>query len=191
MNTKTLKISCIALFASLAYISFSFFQVKLILPFGTTSFHLGNTFAVLGALILGGKKGGIAASIGMGIGDILDPIYITVAPKTIILKFMIAVVTAYVAFEIFDLKNKKCTTTQLFLICGSGLLFNVVFEPIFSFIYSIVVFGTSTNVAAAFMSLSFFVTLTNATISCICSVVLYRIIEPKLKHIGLLNKLRD
>ena len=56
--------------AALAYVSFTFLQIKIPTPGGTTSFHLGNTFCVLAALLLGGLPGGIAGAIGMGIGDL-------------------------------------------------------------------------------------------------------------------------
>ena len=82
--------------AALAYVSFTFLQIKIPTPGGTTSFHLGNTFCVLAALLLGGLPGGIAGAIGMGIGDLLDPVYVTYAPKTIILKLMIGIVTVAV-----------------------------------------------------------------------------------------------
>ena len=84
-KNAVLKLSITALMAALCYVAFTFLQIKIPTPVGYTSFHLGNTFCVLGALLLGGLPGGIAGAIGMGIGDILDPVYITVAPKTIIL----------------------------------------------------------------------------------------------------------
>ena len=83
MNNKILKIAAIGIFASLAYIAFTFLQIKIPTPGGTTSFHLGNTFVLLAALLIGGLPGGLAGAIGMGIGDLLDPIYVTYAPKTI------------------------------------------------------------------------------------------------------------
>ena len=105
MNNKTLKIATIGLMAALAYVSFTFLQIKIPTPGGTTSFHLGNTFCVLAALLLGGLPGGIAGAIGMGIGDLLDPVYVTYAPKTIILKLMIGIVTGLVAHKIFKNEN--------------------------------------------------------------------------------------
>ena len=39
---------------------------------------------MLGALLLGGWYGGLAGSIGMTIADLMDPVYITGAPKTFI-----------------------------------------------------------------------------------------------------------
>ena len=87
-NQKTLRITVTALMAALCYVAFTFLQIKIPTPVGYTSFHLGNTFCVLAALLLGGIPGGIAGAIGMGIGDILDPVYIMVAPKTLFLKIM-------------------------------------------------------------------------------------------------------
>ena len=85
-TNKILKIVMIGLMAGLCYISFMFFQIKIPTPGGFTSFHLGNTFCVLAALLLGGLEGGLAGAIGMGIADLLDPTYAIVAPKTMILK---------------------------------------------------------------------------------------------------------
>ena len=61
-DNKTLKIAVTGLMATLAYIAFTFLQIKIPTPGGTTSFHLGNTFCVLVALLLGGVPGGIAGS---------------------------------------------------------------------------------------------------------------------------------
>ena len=94
-NQKTLRITVTALMAALCYVAFTFLQIKIPTPVGYTSFHLGNTFCVLAALLLGGIPGGIAGAIGMGIGDILDPVYIMVAPKTLFLKFMIGLITEF------------------------------------------------------------------------------------------------
>ena len=68
-------------------------------------FHLGNTFCVLAALLLGGLPGGIAGAIGMGIADLLDPAYVIVAPKTIILKLGIGIITGLVAHRIFHIQR--------------------------------------------------------------------------------------
>ena len=56
----------IGLMSALCYIAFTFMQIKIPTPGGATSFHLGNTFCVLAALLLGGIPGGAAGAIGMG-----------------------------------------------------------------------------------------------------------------------------
>ena len=97
-NEKVQKLTLTALMAALSYVIFTFLQIKVTLPGGSaTSFHLGNAVVVLAALLLGGVYGGIGGAIGMTIGDLLDPIYITGAPKTFFLKLMIGVITGLVA----------------------------------------------------------------------------------------------
>ncbi|MEI3325381.1 MAG: ECF transporter S component [Thomasclavelia sp.] len=67
--------------AALAYVSFTFLQIKITTPGGTTFFHLGNTFCILAALLLGGVPGGLAGAIGMGIGDFLILYILLMHPK--------------------------------------------------------------------------------------------------------------
>lgn len=139
MNTKILKIVVIGLMAALCYISFMFLQIKIPTPGGFTSFHLGNTFCVLASLLLGGVSGGVAGAIGMGIGDLLDPSYVIVAPKTIILKLGIGIVTGLVAHHLFHIQHQqgKALWKTVFLSTLAGMLFNVIGEPIFGlFLYS-------------------------------------------------------
>lgn len=168
MNNKTLKIATIGLMAALAYVSFTFLQIKIPTPGGTTSFHLGNTFCVLAALLLGGVPGGLAGAIGMGIGDLLDPVYVTYAPKTIILKLMIGIVTGLVAHKVF--KIKECNNNsklRIYIIISSlaGMFFNVVGEPIFGYFYNSVILGAPEKAAATLASWNAITTSVNAIIS--------------------------
>ena len=92
-NSTVMKIAQTALFAALCYVIFTYLQIKIPMPGGdATSIHLGNAFCVLAALLLGGWYGGLAGAIGMGIADVMDPIYITGAPKTFILKLCIGLI---------------------------------------------------------------------------------------------------
>ena len=88
MKNQTIqKLAITGLMAALSYVVFTFLQIKVPLPGGdATSFHLGNTICVLGALLVGGVYGGIGGAIGMTIADLMDPVYIVYAPKTFILK---------------------------------------------------------------------------------------------------------
>lgn len=191
MNNKTLKIATVGLMAALAYISFTFLQIKIPTPGGYTSFHLGNTFVVLAALLVGGVPGGIAGSIGMEIGDLLDPIYVTYAPKTIILKLMIGVVTGLVAHHVFHVKELEGKRLYIAVIVSSiaGLFFNVVGEPLFGYFYNSVILGAPADAAKALAAWNGITTSTNAIISVIVASLLYIAIQPALKKSGLLDKL--
>lgn len=97
-DSRIYKIAMTGLFAALSYVVFTFLQFKITLPGGdATSIHLGNAVCVLGALLLGGFYGGLGGAIGMTIGDLLDPVYVIYAPKTMILKLCIGLITGLVA----------------------------------------------------------------------------------------------
>ena len=190
-KNAVLKLSITALMAALCYVAFTFLQIKIPTPVGYTSFHLGNTFCVLGALLLGGLPGGIAGAIGMGIGDILDPVYITVAPKTIILKLGIGLVTGLVAHKVFKINTKsgKDLKKAVILSSGAGMLFNCIGEPLFSYLYYLIILGNSEK-AITYLALAKFVTtFINAILAVIIASIIYLAVYPRLKESGLLDRI--
>ena len=65
-NLPVLKLTQAALIAALAYVAFAYLKVPITLPSGKQTYlHIGNAFAALGALLIGGPWGGLAAGIGM------------------------------------------------------------------------------------------------------------------------------
>ena len=170
---------------------FMFLQIKIPTPGGFTSFHLGNTFCVLASLLLGGIPGGVAGAIGMGIGDLLDPSYVIVAPKTIILKLGIGIITGFVAHRLFHIQHQQGKTLwkAVFLSTLAGMLFNVIGEPIFSYFYTAFILGAPDNAAKALASWNAITTSMNAIIAVILSTILYMVISPRLQHSGLLKKI--
>lgn len=189
-SNRTLKICVTGLFAALAYVAFTFLKINIPTPGGYTAFHLGNTFDVLAALLLGGLPGGIAGAIGMGIGDVLDPLYITVAPKTIILKLMIGVITGTVAHKVFKintLSGKKLTRATILSI-GAGMLFNCIAEPLFGYFYTAVILGAPEKAAMKLAQFNAITTAVNAVLAVIISTILYLAIRPRLENNGVLKK---
>ena len=57
---------------------------------------------MLCALLIGGVYGGAAGAIGMTIADLTDPAYISSAPKTFVLKFIIGLVAGIGAYTMGD-----------------------------------------------------------------------------------------
>lgn len=190
-KNTVLKISMVSLMAALCYVAFTFLQIKIPTPVGYTSFHLGNTFCVLAALLLGGLPGGIAGAIGMGIGDLLDPVYITVAPKTIILKLGIGIVTGYFAHHVYKINQKKGKDLKLAVIksCSFGMLFNCVGEPLFSYVYYLIILKNAEK-AVTYLALAKFVTtFVNAILAIIIASLIYLALYPRLKESGLIDKI--
>ena len=190
-KNAVLKLSITALMAALCYVAFTFLQIKIPTPVGYTSFHLGNTFCVLGALLLGGLPGGIAGAIGMGIGDILDPVYITVAPKTIILKLGIGIVTGLVAHKVLKINTKSGRELKkdVVLASGAGMLFNCVGEPLFSYLYYLIILGNSEKAITYLAVAKFVTTFINAILAIIIASIIYLAVYPRLKESGLLDRI--
>lgn len=183
MKNNTYKLSLGALFAALSYVVFTFLQFKIFLPGGdATSIHFGNAVVVLGALILGGPLGGIAGSIGMTIGDLLDPVYIIYAPKTFVLKLCIGLISGFVAHKlghIDDSTNRSHIFRYVLAAAIAGLLFNAVFDPLVGYFYKIVIVGKP----AAEVTLTYNIAASaiNAVASTIISTVIYMALYPVLR----------
>lgn len=190
-KNSTLKITVMALMIALCYVAFTYLQIKIPTPAGFTSFHLGNTFCVLAALLLGGLPGGIAGAIGMGIGDLMDPIYIVVAPKTIILKTGIGVVTGLFAHKFFHIQKKegKELYKDVILSCTAGMIFNLIGETILSYLYYLVILGSAQQAASCLVVGKFVTTAVNAVLAIVIASALYIAMYPRLKKNGTLQRL--
>lgn len=179
-----------ALFAALCFVSFTYLQIKIPVPGGdATSLHIGNAFCVLAALLLGGWYGGLAGAIGMTIADLIDPVYILIAPKTFILKLCIGLITGLIAHKyarISDSNDKKYIFKWSIIASVGGLAFNVIFDPVVGFFYKQYILGQPQDAAVILAKLSAITTLINAIASVIVVAIIYNSIRPILKKSGLL-----
>lgn len=179
-----------ALLAALCFVSFTYLQIKIPVPGGdATSLHIGNTFCVLAALLLGGWYGGLAGAIGMTIADLIDPVYILVAPKTFILKLCIGLITGLIAHKIAKISessDSKYIFKWSLIASIAGLAFNVIADPIVGFFYKQYILGQPQDAAMILAKLSATTTFINAVVSVILVVIIYNAIRPILKKLGLL-----
>ena len=190
-NSNVMKIAQTALFAALCYVIFTYLQIKIPMPGGdATSIHLGNAFCVLAALLLGGWYGGLAGAIGMGIADVMDPIYITGAPKTFILKLCIGLITGLVAHKIAKINestDKKYIFKWSLLASVAGLAFNVIADPIVGYFYKQYILGQPQQMAEVLAKWSAAATFVNAVLSTIVVVIIYNALRPALAKSGMLE----
>ena len=190
-NEKLLKLAETALVAALCYVAFTFLQIKIPMPGGdATSLHIGNAVCVLGALLLGGWYGGIAGAIGMAIADIMDPIYITVAPKTFVLKLCIGLIVGLVAHKIANINgstDRKYIFKWSVIASVAGLGFNVITDPVVGYFYKQWVLGQPQEVASILAKWSTATTFVNAVVSTILVAVIYNALRPVLIRSGILK----
>lgn len=186
-----MKLAQTALLAALCYVSFTFLQIKIPMPGGdATSLHIGNAFCVLGALLLGGWYGGLAGAIGMSIADIMDPVYITVAPKTFLLKLCIGLITGLVAHRIAHINestDKKYVFKWSIIASVAGLAFNVVADPLAGYFYKQYILGQPQEMASVLAKWSTATTFVNAVVSVILAGFLYNAVRPVLLRTGFLK----
>ena len=181
------KIALTGLFAALSYIVFTFLQIKITLPGGdATSIHLGNAVCVLGALLIGGFWGGLGGAIGMTIGDLLDPVYVIYAPKTLILKLCIGLIAGFVGHRLFKIgqhseKGYVLRAAAVAAVCALG--FNVIADPMLGYYYKLLILGKPAAQVA--LVWNFASTSINAVVSAVVSVALYLPLRRALRRAGM------
>ena len=174
--------------AALSLVAYLFFRIPV---YGGSSFHLGNTFTALTALLLDGVSGGLAGAIGLALADILagDPGY---AITTFVLKFIIGITCGAVAHKVFKLRDRnaheKGYLVKVIVAAGSGLFLNVLTDPFLGYFRNVFIFGQEYTVAQALSKIAGGVTLVNSVASTVCVVILYLALRPALERAKLLTK---
>jgi uncharacterized membrane protein len=184
------ELAMIGVMAALSLVAYLFFRVPF---YGGSSFHLGNTFTALTALLLDGVSGGLAGAIGLALADILagDPGY---AITTFVLKFIIGITCGAVAHKVFKLdllhpdENKGKYLAKVTASAASGLLLNVFTDPFLGYFRNVYIFGQEYTIAKALTKITGGVTLVNSIASTFCVVVLYLALRPALERAKLLPK---
>ena len=189
----TTKIVICGVMAALSFCAYEFFRIPNV--FGTgSSFHLGNTFTALTAMLLDGVSGGLAGAIGLSMADILagDPGY---AVSTFLLKFIIGVVCGVFAHRVFHLKTLSPKNTPrvryVAAVAGSaasGLLVNVVTDPVIGYFRDRFIFGMPVEFVKYAVKIAGGVTFINSVLSTVCAVILYLAVRPALESSGLIGR---
>ena len=175
--------------AALSLVAYLFFRVPF---YGGSSFHLGNTFTSLTALLLDGVSGGLAGAIGLALADVVagDPGY---AITTFILKFIIGLVCGAVSHKVIHLRtfptgNKLKYVAAVTASAFSGLLVNVFTDPFIGYFRNLYIFGQPAEFVSVVTKIASGVTLVNSLLSTVCAVVLYIALRPALEKAHLLPK---
>ena len=175
-NYKTRRLVYTAMFAVINYVAFTYGKITIPVTAGTsTAIHIANAVVVLSAWFLGPVYGGLSGAIGLSIADVFDPRYITSAPKTFLLKFMIGLIDGVLA-DHFRLKEKTerkdiilVTTTSAIAALG----FNVVADPIVGYFYRKYLLGIPQEAAKIIATWVAGSTAINAVACVFISVILY------------------
>lgn len=115
---KTISLVQIALMAALTYIA----TAAISIPVGDNAvLHLGDALVFLSAILLGKKKGAIAAALGMTFFDLFSPYYVW-APFTFIIKGSMAYIAGMIAYRGTYEGNSPINNLFAFIIAGIAMI---------------------------------------------------------------------
>ena len=175
-NHKLKYLTYTVMFIAVNYVAFAYGKINIqITPGQSTASHIANAVVVLSSWLLGPVYGGLAGAIGLSLADLMDPRYITSAPKTFIMKFMIGFIAGMIArkMNLKDKDDKKEIIKITTISSVAGLGFNVIVDPVFGYLYKQYVLGMPQEIASIVMSWSRSITAINAVICVVVAVVLY------------------
>ena len=192
-DDKVYKIVLTALMAALCYVAFTFLKIPIPTMGGDyVALHIGNAFCVLAALLLGGGYGGLAGALGMTIADLLDPVYITSAPKTFVLKLCIGLIAGLIAHKVAKITEEhdnKYIFKWTLIASIAGLGFNVIMDPVVGYFYKKYILGIQADAAKIMSTWAAGVTFINAVAGTVVVVVVYMAVRPVLKKAGMFFKI--
>ena len=149
---------------------------------GNTAFHLGNIFCALSGILLGPGLGGAAAGLGSAIFDMTNPIYISEAWLTFLMKGAYGLAAGLVAERMHFggyLRDLTATTT--------GAVIYAVLYLCKSFLNTMIVSGTTASAALVAVGLKLPATTFNMAVAIVIAPVLASAIRKALamNHISL------
>lgn len=192
MNKQIRRMAYTVLFVAVNYAAFTFGKINIPLAAGQmTAIHVANAVVVLSAWLLGPYYGGLAGAIGLSLADFLDPVYITSAPKTFFLKFMIGFIAGKTAekLKLAEVNDPAEIRKKAAFSAAAALFFNVAADPIIGYFYKRYLLGLEVSAAAIVQTWVAGVSAVNAVVCLILAVILYGMLYKQLRRIS--NTIKD
>ncbi len=175
-SLTTKKIVLTALMAALVFVG-SALRLRLPIAVGsTTSFHLGNIFCALSGLLLGPWLGGLAAGLGSAIFDMFDPIYISEAWLTFLMKGLYGLLPGL----IFRIGKKEGSYGKAVLSSAAGAVAYALAYLLKSYIKGTYIKGWEPAAAALDVVAKLPATVFNAVVAIIFAPILFLAIRKAL-----------
>ena len=186
MDNRLKKLTYTVMFIAVNYVVFTYGKINIAITAGhSTAIHVANAVVVLSSWLLGPLYGGIAGAVGLSIADLLDPRYITSAPKTFIMKFMIAIIAGFVAKKL-KLEEKTERKDIIRVTAASAIAamgFNIIVDPIFGYFYKRLILRIPAEAASILLTWSAGVTTLNGVVCVFVSILLYQALYKPFKTI--------
>lgn len=115
----TYDIVAVGFMTAIVFVLTYFIKIPIPTPAGDTMLKVANAFCLLGAILFGGVKGGLAAGLGSMLYDLTDPRFISSAPTTFLFFFFMAFVCGTIANYKIDAEN-PLTQKRVIISAGCG-----------------------------------------------------------------------
>lgn len=161
--------------------------MRIVIPIGTenAAIHLGNIFCLLSGFLLGGVSGGLSAGIGSALYDLTNPLYVAGSPITFITKFIMG----YLCGVISNRNGQAAQSQKLNLLAAAtGQIAYIILYLFKGFIRDLLN-GTTWQAAGIVQLTKLPLSLTNAVIAIIFSIILVPVFLFAMKKSGFYRKL--
>ncbi len=168
----------IGVLAALVFVATYFLKIGPIpTPAGPTQLKTGNAVCLLGAMLFGKTKGGLAAGIGSAIYDLTDPAFISGTPFTFAFFFAMAYICGWIS-NAGDSKKQNIIAAAL----GS---FTYVFLHIGKSFIELLLQGSEASAALVACGTKILTSGVNAVFAIAVAVLLYPICKKALERANL------
>lgn len=174
MNDRRIKLTVVtAIFAAITFLGIQLFRVPMPAVVGTPFVHFGHIFVVLGMLLLGGKRGAAAGTIGLVVFDLING-YLQAMPQVLV-ETIVKCLLVGTIFAVLKEKadgNKKKETIAVGICSILYAVLNIVIEFLMG-IVNMMILGSGFAAAAAGSLSSIPATVINAVFMVIGVCLLY------------------
>lgn len=173
----------VGVLAAMVFVCTMFLGIKIPTPTGVTMLKTANAVCLLGGLLFGGWRGGLAAGIGSALFDMTAPEFAAEAPITFLRFFLTALICGAVAQW-----AKKKLPAKVAL--GAGAVVGGVFDSLFYIgksILTLVITGSALLPAVVATTPKILANLFNTTFAIVVSIALAIVLLPRLQKAGLMR----
>ena len=182
-SVKVEKMVLIGLLAALVFV-FTYIGFDVPSPLGKAKVHMGNVMCLLAGMLFGGVPGGLAAGIGSGLFDLMDPAWAPEFWVTAINKFVMGFVAGALVHRLPFTRHVNYWLAGV----GGAVSYSTLYV-LKNIVWGHFVSGFAWNVAVVeTLTVKLPVTLTNALIAVVCSVLLAEALFPALRKAGLFTR---
>lgn len=185
-KNKIYNLAAIGLMAAMVFVATNF-RIQIPTALGKTMIHLGNVFCLLAGLTLGGVRGGLAAGIGSMFFDLVDPAFIASAPFTLVFKGIMGFLAGYLSHS--NDPSKKITRSRIIAAAATGAITYVILYIGKGIITNYFFLRNPIETVMVTAMQSGVVSLVNAIIAVIVSVILEPVFTKSMKVAGIWYKL--